>query len=155
MVSTLAYASGSGLTTLSAVGLYMLLTGKPSPPLSPRPFLLSTLSLVEFSHTLLVSLALHRQWRSIRHRGISHRDLALRMGDDRYRSLHRSQRSRCWMGDLHHWCQHPWCRCQSSPNYHQEPRLVSVPLPSFPLSFLETHADSFGVGGIGSSSAKS
>ena len=28
MVSTLALAGGSGLTTLSAVGLYMLLTGK-------------------------------------------------------------------------------------------------------------------------------
>ncbi len=28
MISTLALAGGSGLTTLSAVGLYMLLTGK-------------------------------------------------------------------------------------------------------------------------------
>ncbi|GAC72354.1 vacuolar H+-ATPase V0 sector, subunit c'' [Moesziomyces antarcticus T-34] len=39
MVSTLALASGSGLTTLSAIGLYMLLTG--TFPLPPHPNLFS------------------------------------------------------------------------------------------------------------------
>lgn len=70
-------------------------------------------------------LRMTRQWRGVQHWSVFARDKSIRLGHDRHRSLHRFERRRCRLGNLYHGCYHLGCRCPSSQNHHQEPRLVS------------------------------